>query len=94
MLVGQKISHHQHKIREINKGAVEFIKKRLNHILLAHTAFAHDDEDAIMDLYYYQIQLVVNDFFKENFSSPLSHEEEEEIRSWLKTSWPNFFISP
>jgi len=94
MLIEQRVVHYQHKIREVDKGVVEFIKKRLNQILLSHTCFAHDDVDAIIDFYYNQLGCIVGDFFKENFASPLSHEEEEEIKSWIKTSWPNFFISP
>ena len=92
--VKQRVGHYQQQIEEINKGVVEFIKKRLNQILLSHTCFAHDDVDAIIDFYYKQLSCIVGDFFKENFASPLSHEEEEEIKSWIKTSWPNFFISP
>ncbi|HPD08147.1 MAG TPA: hypothetical protein PK960_02925 [bacterium] len=90
----QRVGHYQKRVGEINKGVVEFIKKRLNQILLSHTCFAHDDLDVVIDFYYKQLSCIVGDFFKESFTSPLSHEEEEEIRSWLKTSWPNFFISP
>jgi len=90
----EKISHYKRQLEQINSGVVEFLKRRMSQILLAHTCFVHDDLDAIVDFYCDQIYVVVGDFFKKDFTSPLAPEEEEEIKSWLKTSWPDFFTSP
>lgn len=90
----EKMNHYQLQIKDVDSGVVEFIKNRISKILLAHTCFTHDDMDAIVNFYCDQIHVVVDNFFQTNFTSPLTAEEEEEIKSWLKTSWSSFITSP